>query len=454
MSGAPVPPAAVEAHLERVLASRTFRSADRSRRLLDFLVRETLAGRADRLKDYTLGAEALGRGDQFDPCTDPIARVEASRLRARLDMYYATEGVADPLRIVVPKGGYVPVFEERRLDDRPAASESRDVLPGRRSPFPWPAGAAALLLGAAAFTWWSAGNATKRSAPELRLEMTTPATTDPASFAIAPDGRRIVFVATAGGVSSLWLRQLDETAARPLPGTTNASVPFWSPDGNSIAFFADNQIRAVHLQTGVVEPIGTTLIPTGAAWSQQGVILHSIVPDSPLMATTVADRSSRAATSLSEGQAGHRGPHFCPAAAGSSSMRPADRTCAASTPVSSAVLRLPGSSMRTRQPYSSRPTTRSTSTSHACSRNASTPTGAHPSVIPLWWPNTSRSGPGRACPLFRHRLPARLPTERAWSARCGSSSGSIAAGGNLAALASPKCAAQPIRRSHPMAGAW
>src|SRR5215211_3428090 len=90
----------VHASLERLLASATFRGAERSRQLLRFIVEHTLEGRADRLKDYTLGAEALGRGDDFDPRTDPSARAEASRLRSRLDSYYATEGMADEVRIV------------------------------------------------------------------------------------------------------------------------------------------------------------------------------------------------------------------------------------------------------------------------------------------------------------------------------------------------------------------
>src|ERR1043166_9118995 len=83
--------------LERVLASATFQGAARSRALLKFLVEETLAGRAARRKEYTLGAEALEKGDAFDPRTDPIVRAEASLLRTRLDRYYETEGGLDPL---------------------------------------------------------------------------------------------------------------------------------------------------------------------------------------------------------------------------------------------------------------------------------------------------------------------------------------------------------------------
>lgn len=142
--------------------------------------------------------------------------------------------------------------------------------------------------------------------------MTTPPTTDPASFAIAPDGQRMVFVATADGVSSLWIRRLDETTARPLIGTANASMPFWAPDSSAIGFFADGQIRSVHVQSGVVQTIGTALIPGGAAWSRNGVVLHPIVPDSPLYRTSVTDGSREPATALAAGQAGHRGPAFLP----------------------------------------------------------------------------------------------------------------------------------------------
>lgn len=313
MSSAPVSPVAVETHLERVLASTTFRSAERSCRLLRFIVSETLQGRADRLKDYTLGAEALGRGDGFDPRTDPAARVEASRLRARLEVYYATEGASDDVRIVLPKGGYVPNFEARTAPAASAAAPGQATSPTRGiSGLAWPALAVAALVVAAALGWIVIRRPPPPSAPELRLEITTPATTDPASFAIAPDGRRIVFVATADGVSSLWIRRLDETIARRLTGTDHASLPFWAPDGSSMGFFAEGQIRSVHSQSGVVQTIGTALIPGGAAWSRDGTVLHPIVPDSPLLRTSATDGSSEPATLLADGQAGHRGPVFLP----------------------------------------------------------------------------------------------------------------------------------------------
>src|SRR5437868_6912923 len=88
MATCQVPATSVAAQLDRMLASDLFRRS-RSGTLLRFLVEATLVGRADELKEYTLGAEGLGRGPSFDPAADPIARVEASRLRDRLTLYYA-----------------------------------------------------------------------------------------------------------------------------------------------------------------------------------------------------------------------------------------------------------------------------------------------------------------------------------------------------------------------------
>src|SRR3982751_4331389 len=94
----------VLAQLDRVLASHTFQGSARSSTLLRFLVDEAVHGRIDRLKEYTLGAEGLGKGDTFDPRTDPIVRAEASRLRARLERYYGDEGRDEGVLIELPKG--------------------------------------------------------------------------------------------------------------------------------------------------------------------------------------------------------------------------------------------------------------------------------------------------------------------------------------------------------------
>jgi TolB-like protein/tetratricopeptide (TPR) repeat protein len=110
---------AIRAQLEKVITSTTFRGAQRAIRLLQFLVGQSLDGHASTLKEFTLGVEGLGRGPSFDPRTDSIVRVEASRLRNRLELYYAKEGAGDSVLITLPRGTYVPL-----LTPRPAAVSS------------------------------------------------------------------------------------------------------------------------------------------------------------------------------------------------------------------------------------------------------------------------------------------------------------------------------------------
>ena len=77
------------------------------------MVEETLAGRTEGLKEYSLGLQVFHRPPEYDPRTDAIVRVQASLLRKRLAAYYAHEGMGSDLRIELPRGGYVPSFKEQ-----------------------------------------------------------------------------------------------------------------------------------------------------------------------------------------------------------------------------------------------------------------------------------------------------------------------------------------------------
>ncbi|MDP3407092.1 hypothetical protein [Bosea sp. (in: a-proteobacteria)] len=112
------PAAVIRAALARVLASDAFRAAPQLSAFLAFIVERAVAGRAAELKGYTIAVEAFGRSADFDPQSDPIVRVEAGRLRRALAQYYAGEGIADPVRMTIPVGAYVPAFEQ--LDMRAA----------------------------------------------------------------------------------------------------------------------------------------------------------------------------------------------------------------------------------------------------------------------------------------------------------------------------------------------
>jgi TolB-like protein/tetratricopeptide (TPR) repeat protein len=106
--------------LEKVLRSRTFSRAAGQRKFLRYAVTEALEGRGHLLKEYSIGA--FLRGDSFDPRVDSIVRTEARKLRARLAKYFETEGRADPLRIHLPVGKYVPVFTAASRHGYPSAT--------------------------------------------------------------------------------------------------------------------------------------------------------------------------------------------------------------------------------------------------------------------------------------------------------------------------------------------
>ena len=106
-------PRTCRAQLSRILNSEDFDATSREHRFLSHVVEETLAGRGDRIKAYSIAVEVFGRDVSFDPQTDPIVRIEAGHLRRALERYYLTAGQADPILITIPKGGYVPTFSLR-----------------------------------------------------------------------------------------------------------------------------------------------------------------------------------------------------------------------------------------------------------------------------------------------------------------------------------------------------
>ncbi len=101
-----------------MLLSEGFRNSDSSRRLLRYLADESLAGRSRDLKEFTVGIEAFGKPSEYDPRTDASTRVQAGKLRQRLEEYYRTEGAADPVVIRFPKGGFHLCFEAREKRER------------------------------------------------------------------------------------------------------------------------------------------------------------------------------------------------------------------------------------------------------------------------------------------------------------------------------------------------
>jgi hypothetical protein len=108
--GSPLSTESVRAQLARILASPAFEINPRASSFLTFVVGEALEGRADEIKQATIGCEVFGRPATYDPKRDPIVRSVARVVREKLNDYYLAEGAADLVRIEIPKGSYVPCF--------------------------------------------------------------------------------------------------------------------------------------------------------------------------------------------------------------------------------------------------------------------------------------------------------------------------------------------------------
>jgi Tol biopolymer transport system component len=149
--------------------------------------------------------------------------------------------------------------------------------------------------------------------PETRLDIVTPATDEPESLALSPDGRQIVFVAYGeDGISRLWLRSLRATTAQPLAGTEDAHLPFWSPDSRSVAFFAHDELQRLDLGGGAPRPLAAAALGGGGAWNAEGVIVFSPHVLEPLLRIPATGGSAVAAMTLAAKQEARASPVFLP----------------------------------------------------------------------------------------------------------------------------------------------
>lgn len=109
-SGKQVIPPGARQHLDRALASPLFVRSPRQSGFLRFVVEKVLAGEPEQIKEYEIAVHVYGRRADHSTQADPIVRVEAARLRSKLQQYYATDGLREEFRIEMPKGAYVPEF--------------------------------------------------------------------------------------------------------------------------------------------------------------------------------------------------------------------------------------------------------------------------------------------------------------------------------------------------------
>ncbi|WBX82434.1 hypothetical protein [Sphingosinicella microcystinivorans] len=240
----------VDAELEAIEADPAFQRAPVMRRLLRFLVTETLGGRGDKLKSYAIAVEALGREADFDPQTDSYPRVQVARLRKLLDAHYAHAAPVGGIQIRVPSGGYAVEF----VGEAPAPLVPE--LPGpKASTVRYAAlGVAALaVLLAALFLWRTDGNAWRvRNFPTIYL---APAT---ALDAAQPQRDAAVDLTTGLGEGLDRFTAIDvvrtpasgtdyriDTTLRAVPGGTRINITLTSLDTG----------RVVWSRSGLREPV-------------------------------------------------------------------------------------------------------------------------------------------------------------------------------------------------------
>jgi eukaryotic-like serine/threonine-protein kinase len=175
---------------------------------------------------------------------------------------------------------------------------------------------------AGADTAESAGYRASIVVPEnMRLDGPEPAS----RFALSPDGRRIVFVATGpDGQRMLWMRELGSAVMKPIPGSEGATYPFWSPDSRSIAFTwrlsthattgGGGRLKKIDVEGGQAEVLTDVTFTSTGSWNHDGVILFAPSGNSPLrrIASTGGPASDATVLDQAQGHVLHTTPFFLP----------------------------------------------------------------------------------------------------------------------------------------------
>ena len=151
--------------IQRMVDSDLFRSSEVQRRLFKYLAEKSLAGEADQLKEYSVGVDALGKQESYDPQQDSTVRIQSSRLRQKIIEYYQTTGNADLVVIDFPRGHFKLLFTPRESPPTPAFEHA--AIKWRRVSL---AAIGAFAIAAGLGIYWRVSLA--------RLEQSTTATTE------------------------------------------------------------------------------------------------------------------------------------------------------------------------------------------------------------------------------------------------------------------------------------
>ncbi len=213
--------------------------------------------------------------------------------------------------------GVSPVFEHGQ--DAHATTAAR---PAPQRLLPWVVAGVAIVALIAVIALWKSSAPALQASPVLSYIPPPPNTTfryfgfGAGPVVVSPDGKQLAFAATdESGKTMLYVRPLDADKATVVAGTEDSASFFWSPDSNSVGFFADGKLKTVNLSNGNVQVLADVTISSCdnfGAWSSSGTILFNAACNSTLKQISSSGGAARAAIQLESGQIGQYAPAFLP----------------------------------------------------------------------------------------------------------------------------------------------
>ncbi|MDO8679764.1 MAG: protein kinase [Acidobacteriota bacterium] len=263
---------------------------------------------------------------------ETVSHVLAAVLRAEPDWSALPANTPPPIRRLLRR--CLDKDRKRRLDsvadarleiddaltpigETGTVSESTQGAAWRRA-LPWAVAAAGLVVAAVAITLWVPW---RKASPPAPLRLSTELGADVSltvglgdATSLSPDGAVIAFVAqkSGGGSPQLYVRRLTQLQATPLSGTDDAESPFFSPDGQWIAFFAGGKLKKIAVTGGATVTLCDAPDDRGGAWGEDGTIVFLPNTRGSLMRVSSAGGTPEPLTSLAEGEATQRWPQVLP----------------------------------------------------------------------------------------------------------------------------------------------
>lgn len=237
-----LPDNAIREHVARICQARGFLRSERLKRFLSYTVERLLANDTDTLKEYAIALEVFDRSSAYNPKIDAVVRVEARRLRLRLEQYYATDGLHESIRIYFPNGSYVPVIARFKEQSTDTGSQS---LGWRNIRWRWWLVAGCLAVAATAV--FGVRAILHRNAPAaiIRLIRDSSAAFDPD---VSRDGKLLAYASDQSGNVDIWLRPLESGEARRLTSNVAADTsPNFSPDSKQVVFRSERDGGGVYV---------------------------------------------------------------------------------------------------------------------------------------------------------------------------------------------------------------